>query len=169
MGFSFRLTARVLLYAPSHRKDSIYHSICYMCRGPLAGTRNSSMGPPNEGSIRRPIALRNWNEGNVLFNDTTILFMVIWLYGYMNVWQRTAQASLEINIFGVPDTMSHTNKCVPDIQKSVTNLYWTMTMTRCLFQGLLRLQERKPTGATWATFQIRSKAGFFICTIPQTG
>ena len=29
MGYSFRLTARVLLYAPSHRQDSTYHSLCY--------------------------------------------------------------------------------------------------------------------------------------------
>ena len=28
----------------------------YTSRGALAGTRNSSMGPPHEGSIRRPIA-----------------------------------------------------------------------------------------------------------------
>ena len=56
IGYSFRLTARVLLYAPSHRQDSTYHSICYTRRGALAGTRNSSMGPPHEGSIRRSIA-----------------------------------------------------------------------------------------------------------------
>ena len=56
MGYSFRLTARVLLYAPSHRQDSTYHGLCYTSRGALAGTRNSSMGPPHEGSIRRPIA-----------------------------------------------------------------------------------------------------------------
>ena len=56
MGYSFRLTARVLLYAPSHRQDSTYHGLCYTSRGTLAGTRNSSMGPPHEGSIRRPIA-----------------------------------------------------------------------------------------------------------------
>ena len=52
---SFRLTARVLLYAPSHRQDSTYHSLCYTSRGALAGMRNSSMDPPHEGSIRRPI------------------------------------------------------------------------------------------------------------------
>ena len=40
---SFRLTARVLLYAPSHRQDSTYHSLCYTSHGALAGTRNSSM------------------------------------------------------------------------------------------------------------------------------
>ena len=56
IGYSFRLTARVLLYAPSHRQDSTYHGIFYTSRGALAGTKNSSMGPPHEGSIRRPIA-----------------------------------------------------------------------------------------------------------------
>ena len=54
--YSYWLTARVLLYAPSHRQDNTYHSLCYTSRGALAGTRNSSMGPPHEGSIRRPIA-----------------------------------------------------------------------------------------------------------------
>ena len=38
------LTERVLLYAQSHRQDSTYTSC-----GALAGTRNSSMGPPHEG------------------------------------------------------------------------------------------------------------------------
>ena len=56
IGYSFQLTARVLLYAPSHRQDSTYHGLCYTSREALAGTRNSSMGPPHEGSIRRPIA-----------------------------------------------------------------------------------------------------------------
>ena len=52
----FRLSARVLLYASSHRQDNTYHGLCYTSRGALAGTRNSSMGPPHEGSIRQPIA-----------------------------------------------------------------------------------------------------------------
>ena len=55
MGYSFLLTARVLLYAPSHRQDSTYHSLCYTSCGTLGGTRNSSMGSPHEGSIRWPI------------------------------------------------------------------------------------------------------------------
>ena len=37
VGYSYRLTARVLLYAPSHRQDSTYHSLCYTSRGALAG------------------------------------------------------------------------------------------------------------------------------------
>ena len=55
IGYSLRLAARVPLYAPSHRQDNTYHGLCYTSRGALAGTRNSSMGPPHEGSIRRPI------------------------------------------------------------------------------------------------------------------
>ena len=51
IGYSFRLPARVLLYAPSHRQDNTYHSLCYTSCRALAGTRNSSMGPPHEGSI----------------------------------------------------------------------------------------------------------------------
>ena len=56
IGYSYRLTARVLLYAPSHRRDNTYHGLCYTRRGALAGTKNTSMGPPHEGSTRRPIA-----------------------------------------------------------------------------------------------------------------
>ena len=55
IGYSFRLAAKVLLYASSHRPDSTYYGLCYTSRGALAGTRNSSMGPPHEGLIRRPI------------------------------------------------------------------------------------------------------------------
>ena len=41
-----RLAARVLLYGPSHGQDSTCHDLCYISRETLAGTRNSSMGPP---------------------------------------------------------------------------------------------------------------------------
>ena len=41
IGYSFRLTARVILYAPSNRQDNTYHGLCYTSRGALAGTRNS--------------------------------------------------------------------------------------------------------------------------------
>ena len=46
MGYTFYEAARDILYAPSQRQDSTYHSICYTSRGALAGIRNSSMGPP---------------------------------------------------------------------------------------------------------------------------
>ena len=49
MGYSFRLAARILLYASSHRQDSTNHGLCYTSHGALTGTRNSSIGSPNEG------------------------------------------------------------------------------------------------------------------------
>ena len=72
IGYSFRLAARVLLYAPSHRQDSTYHGLWYTSRGALAGTRNSSMGPPHEGSIRRPIAPRMRVASNILQNGSRL-------------------------------------------------------------------------------------------------
>ena len=33
IGYSYRLTARVLLYPPSHRQDNTYHGLCYTSRG----------------------------------------------------------------------------------------------------------------------------------------
>ena len=44
IGYSYLLTARVLLYAPSHRQDNTYHGLCYTSRGALAGTRNIFRG-----------------------------------------------------------------------------------------------------------------------------
>ena len=37
IGYSYRLTARVILYAPSHRQDNTYHDLCYTSCGALAG------------------------------------------------------------------------------------------------------------------------------------
>ena len=79
MGYSFRLAARVLLYAPSHRQDSTYHDFCCTSHGALAGTRNSSMGPLHEGSIRRFIAPR----ANAL---TTELHLAPQVHKWMNEW-----------------------------------------------------------------------------------
>ena len=42
MNYSFRLAARVLLYAPSHRQDCTYHDLCYTSRGALAGMIHAS-------------------------------------------------------------------------------------------------------------------------------
>ena len=32
IGYSYRLTTRVLLYAPSHKQDNTYHGLCYTSR-----------------------------------------------------------------------------------------------------------------------------------------
>ena len=82
IGYSFRLAARVLLYAPSHRQDNTYHGLCYTSRGALAGTRNSSMGPPHEGSIRRPIA--PW--ANALPLSYISLYIDVVIHQYIHTW-----------------------------------------------------------------------------------
>ena len=104
MGYSFWLIAKVLLYIPSHRQDNTYHGLCYTSRGALAGTRNSSLGPPHEGSIRQPIApwanalttelylapkkehlhdKTEGKEGNILFTVTWH-----WIYGKVQLNDR---------------------------------------------------------------------------------
>ena len=40
------INSKSFLYASSHRHDNTYHGLCYTSRGALAGTKNSSMGPP---------------------------------------------------------------------------------------------------------------------------
>ena len=61
MGYSFRLTARVLLYAPSHTQDNTYHGLCYPSRGALAGKKNRStrwpIGPWTNALPRRDVSL----------------------------------------------------------------------------------------------------------------
>ena len=47
----FLIISKGFLYASSHRQDNTYHGLCYTSRGALTGMRNSSMGPPHEGSI----------------------------------------------------------------------------------------------------------------------
>ena len=64
IGYSFRLTARILLYASSHRQDSTYHGFCYTSHGALAETRNSSMGPPwgIDPTTHRTMSERTYHE-----------------------------------------------------------------------------------------------------------
>ena len=89
IGYSYWLTVRVLLYAPSHRQDNTYHGLCYTSRGALAGTRNSSMGPPHEGSIQWPTApwanslplsyvpLQRWTDAQMHRRSTLLVYMSV--------------------------------------------------------------------------------------------
>ena len=81
IGYSYRLTARVLLYAPSHRQDNTYHGLCYTSRGALAETRNINsmyvcMCIYIYMCVCVCMCMYIRNEENVIFNDTSIL--VIW-------------------------------------------------------------------------------------------
>ena len=59
IGYSFRLAARVLLYAPFHRQDSTYHGLCCTSCGALAG----------------------WEGRKEMFYLTTHSTLYLWLYG----------------------------------------------------------------------------------------
>ena len=77
IGYSFSLTARVLLYAPSHRQDSTYHGLCY--------TSHVMKGIIMDINIycKKRVQINNGRnkEGSVLCNDTLNTFS----YGYMVV------------------------------------------------------------------------------------
>ena len=75
IGYSYRLTARVLLYAPSHRQDNTYHGLCYTSRGALARYRN---GFSRKHAIH--CSYQGRKEANVLFNDALNTFYLR-LYG----------------------------------------------------------------------------------------
>ena len=89
IGYSYRLTARVLLYAPSHRQDNTYHDLCYTSRGALAGTINSSMGSPHEGSrqeVRFNTAVNNGRFSFLLsfFFSFFFFFFFLLLFNFIN-------------------------------------------------------------------------------------
>ena len=66
IGCSFRLTARVLLYAPSHRQDNTYHSLCYTSRGALAWAHNKPV--PNSNKETR-LGRNVFRGSHVFWND----------------------------------------------------------------------------------------------------
>ena len=49
IGYSYRLAARVLLYASSHRQDNTYHGLCYTSRGAL---ESNGISPNNLGVLQ---------------------------------------------------------------------------------------------------------------------
>ena len=63
IGYHFRLAARVLLYAPSHKQDITYHGFCYTSRGAQSGTRNSPMGPPRANALTMDLHLAHYTTG----------------------------------------------------------------------------------------------------------
>ena len=84
MGYSFRLAARVLLYASSHRQNNTYNSLCYTSRGALAGTRNGSTmkdrsdDPSHHERTLLPrsyISLLNHNRGTMQINVLSVIML----------------------------------------------------------------------------------------------
>ena len=135
MGYSFRLTTMGIIYAPPHRKDSTYHSLCYASRGALAGT-----------SVIR-------KEGNDLFNDALNTFFNLRLYGveHMVKDQRrerkpaahTSQATFFYYQHGVldmhhrTDRTAHTTAFVTALVSVSLYIYLATNSTHCFINGYL--------------------------------
>ena len=66
IGYSYRLTAWVLLYAPSHRQDSTFHDLCYTSRGALAWAHNKPV--PNSNKETR-LGRQAFRGSCVFWND----------------------------------------------------------------------------------------------------
>ena len=86
MGYSFRLAARVILYAPSHRQDGTYIGLCYTSRYTLIlHSINMSTISPQRGGIhillytcrvesRKQLAGTNGRRVYGTIRDSSILF-----------------------------------------------------------------------------------------------
>ena len=70
IGYSYRLTARVLLYAPYHRQDNTYHSLCYTSCGALAGMRNTLV---MMATVCYSVVYDDHNVKNALWNGNQLL------------------------------------------------------------------------------------------------
>ena len=94
----FPINSKGFLYAPSHRQDSTYHSLCYTSRGALAGMRNSSMGSTHEESIRWPIA--PW--ANAL---TTEIHLIPQKEMSMKWQQQVSSLTIWIDVYHISNTV----------------------------------------------------------------
>ena len=108
IGFFFQLTARVLLYAPSHRQDSTYHGLCYTSRGALAGTRNSSIHD------QRPPASSNGMVGR-------FIYISICMYGCMTT-------SMYCLYVGFDYTYIDVNALAQGIKSFLVSLVWSQAI-----------------------------------------
>ena len=108
MGYSFLLVARVLLYAPSHRQNSTYHSLCCNKKQLNGSTmRDRSNNPSHheqtlyKGVLHRTVTINchrdavglecffcvGRKEGNILFNDALNTFY-LQLYGVRHIVKK---------------------------------------------------------------------------------
>ena len=82
IGYSLRLTARVLLYESSHRQDN---GLCYTSCGALAGMRNSSMGPPwrIDPTIHRTMCDRSYHRATSTYTHTHKSLYLLYLFVFL--------------------------------------------------------------------------------------
>ena len=95
MDYSFRLTAKVLLYAPSHRQDNTYHGLCYTSHGALAGTRNRTT---NDAKICSKPNIYVWN--NIKKWHGYLLKIALTCSTVSRLWSRNSSMSPSGSFWG---------------------------------------------------------------------
>ena len=181
MGYSFRLAARFILYASSHRQDSAYHGLCYISCGALAGMRNSSMSPPHEGSIRRPIA--PW--ANILLSLTQRAGLKP-IGPIAPNWVPRLILQTLVQVDWEPGPTEIVSNWAPHLLRPALHTHKRTTQRNVLFNDALNTfylrlygvrhmvkdhsdsEKRNPLPPHRLLLSINNK-GSFICTIPQTG
>ena len=99
MGYSFWLAARGLLYSPSQRQYSTHHSLCYTSCRALAGTRNSSVGPPwridltTHRTVRTVQLQLHYYESHCNLQLSVVILYKYWPFVYLCPWQMCATTS----------------------------------------------------------------------------
>ena len=151
-----------------HPTDRITHtSLCYTSRGALAGTRNSSMCPLHEESIRRPIA--PW--ANALTTELHLAsspWMEALPWSYISILQGRKE------MFYL--TMHSTHFIYSYMGREREMFYLTMHSTHFIYGYMASdmvkdhfdSEKGNPLPPHRLLFPINSN-GSFICTIPQTG
>ena len=136
MGYSFRLAARVLLYAPS--QDSTYHGLCYTSWG----TRNSSMGPPwrIDLTIHRTMSKRSCHRATSRSHKLLVSVYLLKLHAYCTA-KELRQTCHNFSMFRI--CIETRYKCLltrnkyvasPHFNRKQTNTYMcTMYMYVCVY------------------------------------
>ena len=91
-GLHFPNSSKVILYAPPLSEDSIYYGICYISRGALAVTRNSSMDPLMN-SMHRTVKTFHLD----ILCDAVARCWVCVMTGFLKAWWAITSLSLTIN------------------------------------------------------------------------
>ena len=81
MDYSFRLAARVILCAPSHRQDSTYHGLCYTSCGLMVIKLQSEV--PGLSLLSR----KYWNRVYELFLESPLMSHFYDQHGFIRQFQ----------------------------------------------------------------------------------
>ena len=151
MNYSFRLAARVLFYASSHRQDNTHHGLYCTSRGALAGMRTSM----------------NDRSDDPTHHECYISLHEVWSLGnYVN--ERIAKRLLTPSTprpQGIMEGRKEGNVLFND---ALNTFYLRLYGVRHMVKNHSDSERGNSLSPHRLLFPISSK-GSFICIIPQTG